>query len=637
VDPLSRWSLERGQSSSGRSSLEQPSIERSYTSPSLDRIRASVERFNPFEEQSHITKLIARVKKGTLPLIALFEELLCLTNVVSNDTHFRLCKLLAEPENLEYMLLLLTGQVDTEVCGPDNEDQPAREKYRYNWLCATLITCGPKEMRIPIATSPGLAKILVDFFGSEQAYDEKMASYVVRVVSSVLHVMPVRLAELLLAHEAFVPNLVELVSSACVADLLPRFVSSKDFKSRDLLLYGPPIKQSIQVFGDLNILNLLVEKFEIAALSRDLERFTAECVLENSAQAISSIAIRAMMFPGYTNRTIPHPRTTNSSVRMLEVLSTPEPLVRMLEVSVAAYERTGRSKALSSTLTAISCIIQVLHKGRSSDSVSVLRQIKNLDPVALEVALFDRLELVTPFVRPNAKLPGSLRVDAVRYVVDLLCLCSKASVGRLSQTGVLSELLDLIFKHRYNDVLQKHVSCAVSISLQSRVSGLHIAWLGGTHLIERLLFEWDHLQLDDVLRGAAKVSKQPSYGGDVIDMVISVRDFLERKTMTQDTLSKIVGEKTLTAFNNLCEKRLAQVERFRTPQILKRRYQSRSALFPVGGGSEPDLAEGDGDKVYYQSLIEDLRAESRGEESAWSPLLEFVGSLTKSSEDAAPM
>lgn len=94
-------------------------------------------------------------------------------------------------EKRQKVLLLLTGQAELDIAEPPKEEMSVRERYRYNWICATLISCGPKELREPIARNPALVEILVNFYETTDGRDDAVTSHVTRAVSSVLHMKPV--------------------------------------------------------------------------------------------------------------------------------------------------------------------------------------------------------------------------------------------------------------------------------------------------------------------------------------------------------------------------------------------------------------------------------------------------------------
>lgn len=101
-DSESRWSLERTGSQSSRSSQERSSQDRSVTSLSLDNVRSSVERLNPLvDDQTYIAKVVSKARKGQVSIPELLDELMSLTEVLSADTHHRLCVFLAETENIK--------------------------------------------------------------------------------------------------------------------------------------------------------------------------------------------------------------------------------------------------------------------------------------------------------------------------------------------------------------------------------------------------------------------------------------------------------------------------------------------------------------------------------------------------------
>lgn len=274
--------------------------------------------------------------------------------------------------------------------------------------------------------------------------------------------------------------------------------------------------------------------------------------------------------------------------------------------------------------------VWVVHRsGRDSSSVSILRQMNNLETSPIEAALCDRLPALHGILLSET-LPPCLRVDIVGCFTGLMRVATKvrtvaeprrweprcrsptrlATVAekeglkqptaiRLAAIKVPRTMLDIFFRHRFNDVIQKQVSNALHASLaRGGAAELRQSWLADTGVVRLLSDAWTELEIDDhsnvsgtprgtgavplprrlvgadwltlsppPRQGAAGIFHQPSYVGNIFEMVVIIRDAMASSEVRRNELHLAVGDEVATSFLTLCDARLPPAERLRRPQV----------------------------------------------------------------------
>jgi len=521
---------------------------------------------------------------------------------------------------LEECLALLTGETACDVLEECEQKMTPREKYSSQWILATLIACGPKELKRTIAASSELCGYFVRFFDSKNADDEVMTSNVVRVMLSVLHTQPAKFAANLFSSDSFGSNLVGSIRCHSVSELLPRFISSKEFYSRNPLQYGPPIVPGILGLGKSKILDALADKFiEALDSAPDGPSSSREKIMDSAASASSQISIRVMMVSGHSSKYIGDPGSVEYYLDEIDVLSNPGSLARTLRASLSKYEENEDEYfGLSMAMRGVATLLEVVHRGKNSDSVSILKQIKMLNTSKVEDLLYSNLESLQGILRDHARIPSTLKVHLVELFMNMVRICSRAHAHGLVESEVFNDLVDIFFEYDSQPIVHKHASSALIAALQKNIVEVRHSLLCNTPLIIKLIEEWNRLDVGNI----EKV--QQSNAGEMVDIVICIRDSMTFSKITKEEVTAAIGDEAYKDFRFLCNKQLPKIEEMRSSQFQAQKRTTKSHMQHLLNPSQ-ELREGDGDVVYYHNLVESLRNSEHGRNSIWSPHKEARG------------
>uniref|UniRef100_A0A7S2ZDP8 Uncharacterized protein n=2 Tax=Rhodosorus marinus TaxID=101924 RepID=A0A7S2ZDP8_9RHOD len=509
------------------------------------------------------TKLILDSKKGIVTVPELLEELMSLTSIVSDEALFNLNDFLSDESVLKECLALLTGESTCDVVKECEQRTTARERYSYQWILSTLIACGPKELKRTIAANDELCDYFGRFFESQNAADEVMTSNVVRVMLSVLHTQPAKFAANLFSSDSFGSSLVRSIRCHSVSELLPRFISSKEFYTKNDLHYGPPIVPGILGLGKGKILDALADKFiEALDCAPDGPSSSREQIMDSAASASSQISIRVMMVSGHSSKYIGDPGSVEYYLDEIDVLSNPGSLARTLGASLLKYqENVDDYFGLSMAMRGIATILEVVHQGKNSDSVSILQQIKKLNTSKVEEVLYSNLESLQGILRNHAQIPRTLKVHLVELFMNMVRICSRAHAHKLVESEVFKDLVDVFFEYDSQPIVHKYASTALIAALQKNLAEVRHSLLCDTPLVVKLVDEWNRMDI-----GNSKKARQ-SNAGEIVDIVICIRDAMKYSKITKEEVTAAIGDEAYKEFRHLCNKQLPMMEEMRLSRV----------------------------------------------------------------------
>uniref|UniRef100_A0A7S0T5V3 Uncharacterized protein n=1 Tax=Erythrolobus madagascarensis TaxID=708628 RepID=A0A7S0T5V3_9RHOD len=568
----------------------------------LDEIPQSV-KTKEFKE------ILSNAKAGKTSVVALLETMFLLEENLPGDVYVQLFKFLSRLKNLRIMVKLLVTTPMPEDSGNSMSEADVRLRERSPYVVSMVLSSGPYQIRRVLSLNPALIEQLLKYFDSCDDLHAVGTVRVSRVVFALLNDSPLETIRLMTKRKNFVKNLTTRLYSVPVAELLPQMFSTSKPDSLSSLRFGAPNIEGILLLGEARVHELIADAFELAEQDRaeNGESYKSVALIENGPRCIGALTMRAMATSHFEPETSNLDRLMckrlNAALDLINIFHQPEPLIRMLDVGLAASKADPNRRCLRAVVNAIIDTLFAYHSGIKSPSPGISRAVQsvNLDPFEDKLGL--RIPALTAILResldrrafdsntapssaagtssesrpiqPREQL-GSVKLKVIEMLVFLFAFQTTETVQLLVESETPQVIFGLFLRFQWNNMLQNLVAMSIEASLIGRDKKLKIAWLKSVGLMQHLVELWARAQNEP-----EHVVEPVAYRGWLIRVSKAVDGFLVRNA---EAASRNGGADALDVTALVGAAVLSEFEKIETVEVEK---FERMESTPLGGDELP--------------------------------------------------